>query len=123
MRYKAMFTISVLGVLVCAMACPAEIKVVTGHNSNESTSIDFKFKNITQARYDGDYRISANFLNWVTETYDRDIVRKLNVAAREGRYSENLWIKFTGHTVQELGDQWKESLEKKIAAQTQDSKS
>ena len=80
-------------------------------------------RNIAQARYDGNYRISANFLNWVTETYDKDVVRELNAAAREGRYSENLWTKFTGHTVRELGDQWKESQEKKIATQAQDSKS
>jgi len=63
-------------------------------------------RNISRARYDGNYRISANFLNWVTETYDKDIVSKLNAAAREGRYSEDLWTKFTGHTVQELGDEW-----------------
>ncbi len=31
-------------------------------------------------KYDGSYRVSANFLNWVTEHYDRDIVKKLNAA-------------------------------------------
>jgi hypothetical protein len=73
-------------------------------------------RNISQARYDGNYRISGNFVNWAAETYDKDIVRKLNAAAREGNYNEEMWTKLTGHTVQELGDEWKAGLEKKIAA-------
>ena len=78
---------------------------------------DITARNIARARYDANYRISGNFLNWVTATYDKDIVRKLNAAAREGKYSEDLWKTATGHTVQELGDEWKASLEKKIAAE------
>ena len=74
-------------------------------------------KNIARAKYDGNYRISGNFLNWVTETYCKDIVQRLNAAARQGKYSEELWKTATGHTVQELGDEWKASLEKKIAAE------
>ena len=77
---------------------------------------DITSRSISRARYDGNYRISANFLNWVTKTHDRHIVRKFNAAAREGRYIEEMWIGFTGYTVQELGDAWKLSLEKKIAA-------
>jgi hypothetical protein len=72
-------------------------------------------RNLARARYDGNYRISGNFLNWVTAAYDKDIVAKLNAAAREGRYSEELWKTITGKTVQELGDEWKAALEKKIA--------
>jgi len=74
-------------------------------------------RNISRARYDANYRISGNFLNWVIEAYDKDIVRKLNAAAREGKYSEDLWKTATGHTVQELGDEWKAALEKKIATE------
>jgi len=74
-------------------------------------------RNLARARYDGNYRISANFLNWVTETYCKDIVQRLNAAAREGKYTEELWKTATGHTVQELGDEWKASLEKRIAAE------
>ena len=69
-------------------------------------------RNIARAKYDGNYRISGNFLNWVTQTYSKDIVQRLNAAAREGKYSEELWKTATGHTVQELGDEWKASLEK-----------
>lgn len=77
-------------------------------------------RNIARARYDGNYRISANFLNWVTETYCKDIVPRLNVAARQGKYTEELWKSATGHTVQELGEEWKASLEKRIAAEGAD---
>lgn len=74
-------------------------------------------RGIDRARYDGNYRVSANFLNWVATAYDKEIVAKLNAAAREGRYSEDLWKEATGCTVQELGDEWKASLRKKIAAE------
>jgi hypothetical protein len=67
-------------------------------------------------RYDASYRVSANFLNWLTENYDKNIVPQLNEAMREGRYSSDLWGKFTGKTVQELGAKWKENVEKQLAA-------
>jgi hypothetical protein len=84
----------------------------------ETRGAEVTSRNIARARYDSSYRISGNFLNWVTKTYDKNIVRKLNEAARRGRYKESLWKDATGHTVQELGDEWKRSLEKKIAAET-----
>ncbi len=81
----------------------------------ETRGAEITSRNIDRARYDGNYRISGNFLNWVTNTYDKDIVAKLNIAAREGTYSEDLWKTATGHTVQELGDEWKTNLQKEIA--------
>jgi hypothetical protein len=57
--------------------------------------------------YNDSYRITANFLDWVTRKYDRDIVKQLNAAMREGSYEKNLWEKFTGKTVEELGEEWK----------------
>ena len=60
-----------------------------------------------QIRYDLGYRMTANFLAWVTGNYDREIVRKLNAAAREGRNTEKLWSESAGKTVQELGAEWK----------------
>jgi hypothetical protein len=82
----------------------------------ETHGADITARNISRARYDGNYRISGNFLHWVTGKYDKDIVCKLNEAARAGKYSEELWKTATGRTVQELGDEWKAELEKKIAA-------
>ncbi len=63
-----------------------------------------------QARYDASYRTSANFMNWVTKNFAKDIVLKLNAAAREGRYNEDLWKEATGQTLQELGEKWKQWL-------------
>jgi hypothetical protein len=83
----------------------------------ETHGADITARNIAQARYDGNYRISGNFLHLVTGKYDKDIVRKLNAAARAGRYSEELWKTATGRTVQELGDEWKAEMNKKIAAE------
>jgi hypothetical protein len=71
--------------------------------------------NVERARYDGSYRISANFLDWVTRTYDSGLVRKLNAAAREGRYREALWTEWTGKTVQELGDEWLAAQRERLA--------
>jgi len=85
----------------------------------ETYGAEITARNIGRARYDASYRVSGNFLNWVTEEYDKDIVRKLNAAAREGTYSEGLWKKHTGRTVQQLGDEWKKSLEKQIAAEAE----
>jgi hypothetical protein len=63
-------------------------------------------RNVERARYDGNYRISANFLNWVVTKYDKELVPKLNAEARAGKYREELWKEYTGKTVQELGEQW-----------------
>jgi 3-keto-disaccharide hydrolase/Peptidase of plants and bacteria len=73
-------------------------------------------RNISRASYDASYRITANFLNWTTEKYSRDLARTLNAAIREGKYSEDLWKQATGHTVKELGDEWKRNAEERLAA-------
>ena len=61
------------------------------------------------ARYDASYRISGNFLDWITRTYDAEIVGELNAAAREGRYAEALWKERTGRTLPELGTEWRDA--------------
>jgi hypothetical protein len=85
-----MFIVGASTILVFVMASNAVVKTVIDHNRNEYATSDFKFKNI---------------------------VRKLNAAAHQGKYNEELWKEATGHTVQELGDEWKRSLEKKIAGE------
>jgi hypothetical protein len=67
--------------------------------------------NVARARYDASYRVSANFLNWVVTHKDKDLLAPLNAAIREGKYTEDLWKQRTGRTLQELGDEWKKSLE------------
>ena len=69
-------------------------------------------RNPARAKYDASYRVSANFLNFVTDHYDKDLVKKLNAAMRQGKYSEDLWKEYTGKTAPELAEEWKQSLEK-----------
>jgi hypothetical protein len=63
-----------------------------------------------RARYNGSYRITAAFLDFVSEKYDKDLVRKLNKAMREGEYKEELWQSITKKTLPELEAEWKQSL-------------
>lgn len=56
--------------------------------------------------YDGAYRVTANFLNWVTQNYDKNIVAELNAACREGKYHDSIWKDKTGKTAPELGAEW-----------------
>lgn len=67
-------------------------------------------ESVDRVRYDGSYRVSANFLNWVTQEYGPRVYRELNAAMREGRYREELWKELTGHTPPELGEAWKADL-------------
>ncbi len=83
----------------------------------QSHGAEITRRNIARARYDASYRISANFLNWVVEKYDKDLIAPLNAALRQGQYTTDLWKQRTGHTVEELGDEWKAAIEKKVAAE------
>ncbi|XZE22116.1 basic secretory protein-like protein [Pirellulaceae bacterium SH449] len=64
---------------------------------------------LAQAKHDASYRVSANFIDWVIRTYDQDgsLLRELNAAAREGRYTADIWLKLTGKSELELADQWR----------------
>jgi hypothetical protein len=77
---------------------------------------DISKRRLAAAKYDASYRVTGNFLNWVTENYSSNIVQVVNTAAREGKYSEEIWKEKTGKTVQELGDEWKKGLEAKLGA-------
>ena len=68
--------------------------------------------NAERAKYDGSYRTSAAFLDFVTVTYDAKLVTKLNALLRAGKYDAKIWKELTGKTVEELDRQWKESLAK-----------
>jgi hypothetical protein len=80
----------------------------------QSKGAEITARNLERANYDRSYRVTANFLNWVSEKYDKDIVPQLNAAMREGNYSTNLWVKGTGKTIEQLNTEWKEELKKKI---------
>ena len=69
---------------------------------------------IEAARYDGSYRVSANFLNWAVTKYDRSLITRLNAAAREERYDDALWQTWTGKHLPELDKEWKHDLVRRL---------
>jgi hypothetical protein len=77
----------------------------------ESRGAEISQRNIPRARHDASYRVSANFLNWVIGKYDKDLIKELNAALREGRYSPEIWKQRTNKTVEELAAEWKAHLE------------
>lgn len=68
--------------------------------------------NARTAHYNGNYRVTARFLAYVTEKYDKALVLKLNKAMREGTYKEEIFKQSTGKTVQELDEEWRATLAK-----------
>jgi len=67
--------------------------------------------------YDGMYRISANFLDYVVEHYDPDknLIKKVNAACRQGSYTDELWKELTGKPLAELNEEWKTAVHKQLA--------
>jgi hypothetical protein len=65
--------------------------------------------------YNDSYRVTANFLNWVTEKYDANLVTQMNAAMRAGKYDDGLWKQYTGKTTPELGEEWKKEIEAQLA--------
>src|SRR6185437_15096026 len=63
-----------------------------------------------RAHYNSSYRVSASFLAYLTETYDRAIVPKLNTLMREGQYKEEIFKDLTGKSLPELDEEWRATL-------------
>jgi hypothetical protein len=82
----------------------------------ESRGAEITARNLARARYDASYRITGNFLDWAVRTCDPDLVRKLNAAAREGRYTEELWQECAGKPLQQLGEDWRRAHVERIDA-------
>jgi len=68
--------------------------------------------------YDGLYRVSANFLNYVVGKYDPEqkLIGKVNAACRERKYSDALWLELTGKSISDLNEEWKGANKLQIAA-------
>ncbi len=66
--------------------------------------------------YNDSYRITANFLNYVSEKYDANIVTQMNAAMRDGKYDDDLWKQLTGKTAPELGEEWNKEVAAQMAA-------
>jgi hypothetical protein len=66
--------------------------------------------NARRAHYNGSYRVSAAFLAFLVERYDKDIVRQLNQLMRAGEYRDETFKVLTGKTLDELDDEWRATL-------------
>ena len=56
--------------------------------------------------YDNSYRITARFLYWLTQNYDKKIVLKLDKNMRDKTYSSKLWKEYTGKTLDDLWNEY-----------------
>jgi len=65
-----------------------------------------------RARYDGSYRTTAAFLAFVSDKYDAKAVNKLNAMLRTNTYDATAWKALTGKSVEELNQEWRQSLVK-----------
>ncbi|CAN5439473.1 hypothetical protein BH11PLA2_BH11PLA2_24200 [soil metagenome] len=65
-----------------------------------------------RAKFDGSYRTTAAFLDYLATTHNKEIVKKLNTAMRDGEYSADLFKKYTTKPLAELDEDWKKSLRK-----------
>jgi hypothetical protein len=77
----------------------------------------FRVHRNLKLNYDGLYRISANFLNYVIENYgkDKDLLARVNAACRQSSYTDDLWREMTGKSLPELNEEWKAALQKELA--------
>lgn len=61
-------------------------------------------------KHDASYRVSANFIHWVSNKYGSSLMQKLNARLREGRYDDSFWREYTGIELVDLATTWRESL-------------
>jgi hypothetical protein len=66
--------------------------------------------NADRAHYNGNYRVTAAFLAFVAEKYDKQLVLKLNKLMREGHYKKDIFHELTGKGLEELDKEWRAKL-------------
>ena len=76
----------------------------------ESHGAEISRARANRVRYSDSYRVTANFLNWVSTKYAADLVPALNAAIREGAYRSEIWEDLTKHKLDDLGEEWKKTL-------------
>ena len=82
----------------------------------QTRGAELNSRSLARAKYNDSYRVSANFLHWVTEKHDKKIVTKVSAALRDGTYTHEFWKTETGKTLDELNDQWKTDLAARLGA-------
>ncbi len=68
--------------------------------------------NADRAHFDGGYRVTAAFLAYVTQKYDKHLVLKLNKLMREGHYKTEIFHELTGKGLEELDKEWRATLKR-----------
>lgn len=66
--------------------------------------------NPDKASYHDSYRTTASFLDYCVRTYDKDLVKKLDAALKSDTYSEAIFQKSTGKSLDQLNTEWLASL-------------
>jgi len=56
--------------------------------------------------YTNAYRVTARFLVWLEKNKKKGIVKKLDKHMREGTYKPELWVEYTGNTLDALWQQY-----------------
>jgi len=80
----------------------------------ESKGAEITERSFASATHDASYRVTGNFFDFLTQTYDRDFIAKLNSVARNGRYNSNFWMEAFGKSAPELEKEWKNYCRQKI---------
>ena len=62
--------------------------------------------NPARASYEDGYRVTGAFLAWTANTYNKQLVRRLNAALRASAYDEELFQVFTGKDIDTLWQEW-----------------
>ena len=99
-------------VLVFGMVSQAEIKIIVEHNSNEDATSAFHFKNTpAPSRFDAATQAVFSIVDGERDANGSDVAN-----LHDGRVpTEDLWKEYTGRTVQEPGDEWRRTHEKRLA--------
>lgn len=62
--------------------------------------------NPAQASYKDSYRTTASFLNYAATRYDKELIRKIDRALKDGTYTPELFDKATGKNLAQLNTEW-----------------
>ena len=73
--------------------------------------------NAERARYINAYQVSAGFLMWIAEEYDLEIVPKLNAHGRHRTYSDDVFVEYTGKSLDDLWTEYAEKILRPLQAE------
>lgn len=65
------------------------------------------------SHYYDSYKTTATFYRWIEKNYDKNFIRKINLALRDGKYNIGLFKEYTGKTVEELWAQFADDIRAK----------